>query len=186
MAAIDVGPGAIARTDGFTSGYTIFSFDNPANAAGNLDTVELWFRTNGVGVRVGTFFLVSGTTYQCRDSVVIGAVTAGSKQTFSGLTNFDVTAGDYIGCYYTGGSIERGYAGGLGYAYCWGENIDPGDQGSYTLVVNPNFYIISIYGTGTEAGGGPANISKFNGIAKASIGKIDGIALASISKVCGV
>ena len=47
--AIDIGPGA---TDRGTSGTprTAVAKANPANATGTIDTVELWFNTNGSGV----------------------------------------------------------------------------------------------------------------------------------------
>ncbi len=43
-----------------------------------------------------------------------------------------------------------------------------------------------VYGTGTEAGGGWANITKVGGVAATSIGKVNGIAVATIAKFNGI
>lgn len=72
--AIDIGPGAIDRA-AFASVGTIIDLANPANKSGIITSVDFWFSGGGTGVRVGTFFLVSGTTYQCRDSATIGSVS---------------------------------------------------------------------------------------------------------------
>ena len=145
--AIDIGSAATDRpaTWGYTS--TTFVVDNPANASGIINTVEVWFNTDATGFRAGTFFLVSGTTYQCRDSETIGNVTSGSKKTFTGLS-IDVVTGDYLGKYNTAGNIERDDTGFLGLRYATGEHIDPGDQASYSISSGDT---MSLYGTGTEA-----------------------------------
>ncbi|MGA7677989.1 MAG: hypothetical protein WCA51_06420, partial [Dehalococcoidia bacterium] len=103
MATITVGDAAIDRASSLSFGNTYMSLGNPANAGGILDTAEVWAATSISGLRVGTFYLVSGTTYKCRDSMTIGSVTAGAKQTFTGLS-LAVQQGDFIGCYFTGGS----------------------------------------------------------------------------------
>lgn len=152
--AIDIGPGAIERLSTITSGYTFIDLGNPANATGDITSVEIWANTNLTGMRVGTFFLVSGTTYQCRASATIGSITAGSLQTFTVDSGGNplaiaVQAGDYIGCYYSAGTIERDTAGYVGIRYVSGEYIDSGDQASYALFADD---AISLYGSGTEAG----------------------------------
>ncbi len=153
MAVIDIGPGATDRTGQGLSENTSFMMDNTANDTGTLDTVEVWAYENITGFRVGTFYLVSGTTYKCRDSATIGAVTAGSKQTFTGKS-IGVTTGDYLGAYFATGQIEAG-SGGTGRRYLVGEYIDPNDQ-----MVDPisSSWQWSIYATGTTAAGGWANI----------------------------
>ena len=135
MATITVGDAAIDRASSLSFGNTYMSLGNPANAGGILDTAEVWAATSISGLRVGTFYLVSGTTYKCRDSMTIGSVTAGAKQTFTGLS-LAVQQGDFIGCYFTGGSIERDTSGGSGLRYKSGEYIDPGDEASFTLFSN--------------------------------------------------
>lgn len=145
--AIDIGTAAIDRAGYNGEATTFFTFDNPANATGTIDTVKVWAKNNVTNLRVGMFFLVSGTTYECRDSESVGGVTAGSEQTFTGLT-ISVETGDYIG-YYCGadGTIEWDFSGGNGCAYVSGEYIDPEDQASYN-VVDYDVSAMSINGTG--------------------------------------
>ena len=152
--AINIGSPAIDRAGYNGEATTFFTFDNPANATGTIDTVKVWAKNNVTNLRVGMFFLVSGTTYECRDSEAVGAVTAGSEQTFTGLT-ISVETGDYIG-YYCGadGVIEWDFSGGNGCAYVSGEYIDPTDQASYN-VVDYDVSAMSINGTGTEAAVAP-------------------------------
>jgi hypothetical protein len=97
------------------------------------------------------FYLDSGTTYICRDSEYIGAVTAGSAQTFASLT-IAVISGDYMGGHEvaTGGYVEKSTTGYGGIMAVGGEYKDPTDSASYTLASGD---ALSIYGTGTEAGG---------------------------------
>jgi len=178
---IAVGSAAINRPDNLQVFYTHFNVDNPSNATGVLDTVETWFDVNGVAVVVGTFFLVSGTTYQVHDSESIGNVTAGAKGTITGLT-IAVATNEFIGCYGTSGNIEKGYIDYLGVYYTSGEHIDPGDSAVYTLNDGET---VSLYATGTETGGW-THIAKVNGVAVASIAKVNGVAVASIAKFNGV
>ncbi len=113
MPAIDVGAEAIGRATTTGPNHTILGLDNPANEGGEVTSAEMWFASTGSGVKIGTFYNTAGDDYKCRDIEVIGSVTSGSKQTFSGL-NMTIVTGDYIGFYNTGGSIENdttGFAG---------------------------------------------------------------------------
>lgn len=146
---IDIGPGAVDRTDDDIWSYTVVLLDNPANATGTITSIEVWAQANITGLRVGIFYLVSGTTYKCRSSVTIGNVAAGAKRTFTAPDDFaalDVVAGDFIGSYFSGGNIEAEPAGD-GQMYKKGEFIDPGDQADYEAFINTE----SLYGTGEEA-----------------------------------
>lgn len=150
MTAIDIGPGA---TDGETyfgsMPRTIISAGNPANADGILDTVEIWAYSALSNVKVGTFYYVSGSyVYACRDSAVIGSVTAGSKQTFSGLS-IQVHTGDLLGLYATSGNIESNIAPGI-----YSVSAD-GFANNQTYTWN-QYYNISLYGSGVTVmiGGG--------------------------------
>jgi uncharacterized protein YigE (DUF2233 family) len=142
---IDVGSDATDRSGYCDYGLTWIDLTNSANASGVIDTIEVWAVSGYdiTGLVVGTFYLVGGTTYKCRDSVAIGSVTAGSKQTFEDL-DLEVQAGDFLGCYYTGGRLEAG-SGGSGIMYAAGEHIDPDDETSYTLVSDQ---AQSLYGMG--------------------------------------
>ena len=161
--AIDIGEQAINRGSTAATGITWVSQDNPANASGKITSIEIWANSALVNCEVATFFVVSGNNLSTRDTHSIGAVTSGSKQTFSGL-DIDVEVGDYIGVYYTAGALERdtsGYPGGL-----WYRNTDaiPCTNETFTEAGGDT---ISLYGTGTTAVGWPhkwntQTISKWN------------------------
>lgn len=142
---IDVGATAADRDTSYSFGNTFVGLDNPANYTGTIDTIEIWATTDITGLRVGTFYLVSGTDYKCRDSEAIaGTITSGSKQTKS--VSIDVVVGDYIGCYFTAGSIEMSTSGYAGVYYISGEYIDPDDQATYSELGSGR--AMSLYGTG--------------------------------------
>ncbi|GAH49514.1 unnamed protein product, partial [marine sediment metagenome] len=152
--AIDIGADAINRTSTFPKLYTIVDTNNPANASGIIISVEIWAQGNLEGCRVGTFYTTNGNTLKCRDSVVIGNVTGGSKQTFNGLS-LVVEAGDYIGIYYASGTIERSTSGYDGLWRISGEYIDPNDEATYGFSAGD---AISLYGIGEEAEGEEGDI----------------------------
>ena len=133
MAAIDVGPEAIDRASSSTAGYTDIQLTNPANLTGSITSVEIWASTNLTGCKVGIFYLVSGTTYKCRSAATIGNVTAGSKQTFSGLS-LAVVTGDFIGIYWVSGYMEADTSGYDGFLWRDGDHCVVNDSASYTLL----------------------------------------------------
>ena len=139
---IDIGSPAIDRTSTLTDDYTRIILDNPANDTGLLTTVEIWAYLIMHGCRAGTFY-GSGASYTSRDSNVIGDVTSGSKQTFSGL-DISVTSGDYIGAFWSGGSIERSIFGSAGMYYKEGNQFGQGTQ-TYDFASGDT---LSLYGTG--------------------------------------
>ena len=168
---IDIGDEAIDRPTSFYAGRTLITVNNPANDTGILDTVETWFNSNATGFKVGTFS-GSGNSYDDRDYETIGAVTAGSKQTFSGLS-IDVVTGDFIGCYFATGLIEISTGGGYTATY-----VAVGDKfgtGSATYSRQSD-RAISLYATGDTGG----YAGKLYGV---SISKAFG---AEVSKVNGV
>lgn len=179
MTAIDIGSAATDRNSAAGATYTYIPLANTANASGKITSVELWFNTNATGVKVGTFSR-SGAVFTPRSSASIGSVTAGSKQTFTGL-NIDVVTGDYIGYYAASGGMDYSNSGGSGYYYKAGDQFGAGAQ---TYSTNgAELFDFSLYGTGLT---GWANITKINGIASTDISKVDGIAVADISKVNGI
>lgn len=151
--SIDIGGDAINRdSSSVIDDYTYIDLNNSANATGTLDTHEVYLNDDAVGYYTGTFYLVSGTTFKCRDSEALGDVSAGSKQTFPGLS-YSVQTGDYIGFYATPpelAKIEKDDSGS-GYYSVSGMHINPDDEAEYTLY-SPR--ITSAYSTGTETGGG--------------------------------
>lgn len=178
--AIDIGSAAIDRASSSGAGYTRVDQNNPANATGTLDTIEIWANADMAGLDVATFLVVSGDNLSTRDTELIGNVTAGSKQTFSGLS-IDVTTGDYLGSTWTSGNLELTFSG-VGAWYIVGDYVPCTNQ-AFSTIADRTY---SMYGTGTEAGGGWANIGKVNGVASAAIAKVNGVAVAGIAKVNGV
>lgn len=149
--SIDVGAAAINRAYGAGNDKSTLAVENPSNGNGTIDTVQLWAASILYGtVKVGTAFLVSGTTYQCRDTEPLGTQGSGSKKTITGLS-IDIVTNDYIGIYYSTGLLELGWPGGSGYYTVTGDYLTATTQASYTF---GSGYTISLYGTGTEAGGG--------------------------------
>jgi len=143
---IDIGAEAIDRGSARINSRTYISLDNPANASGEITSIEIWANSNITGLIVGTFYLVSGTDYKCRDSEAIpGTITAGSK--VPKTVSLVVETGDFIGCYYTGGYIEWDTSGFAGVMYVFAEAIDPNDQATYTLVEGD---AMSLKGIGEE------------------------------------
>lgn len=143
--SIDVGPGAIDRSGMWGEGKTLVDQTNPANASGTIDTWELWFATTGENVEVATFYVVSGSNLSTRDSESIGHVTAGSKQTFTGLST-DIATNDYAGAHSGTGYFEFVSSGGTG---VWVLNSD-GIPSTNTFFIPYANWIFSIYGTGIE------------------------------------
>ncbi len=99
--AIDVGLEAFNGTNSRTQ--TVASKTNPANNSGTIAYVETWL--NASGTTSVASFSASGNDMTTRDSEDLGSVSSGSKQTFSGL-DMTIVAGDYIGIYCGGGSVE--------------------------------------------------------------------------------
>jgi hypothetical protein len=140
MAGISVGAAATNRAYTIYAGYTNINMDYAATASGILKFVDLWFNTNASSVKVATFSM-SGTTFTPRSVVTIGAVTAGSKQTFN--VNLVVNIGDYIGYYASAGLLEQDSSGGSGIYYKSGDQT--GGATRYTLDAGS---VGSIYGYG--------------------------------------
>lgn len=148
MTAIAVGPAVTNRAAVAPAAYTSLDLANPADGTGTIDTVTIWAAVSMTDLKVGMFYLTTGTSYKCRSIATIGAVTAGSLQTFSGLS-FAVTSGDCIGAYWTGlGSLERDDTGGSS-AFVSGDYCTVGAETSYTAGTR----IYSMHGAGTTGGG---------------------------------
>ena len=181
MGAIDVGSDAVDRAEIWqVSTYTLLNKGNVANDTGNITSVEIWVNENTTGTIVATFF-GSGTDWTSRGSATIGAVTAGSKQTFSGLS-FAVETGDIIGMYVgSAGKMEIGSPNDAGMLYLSGDQID---EVQHTYTDYGAVRAISLYGIGVTTGW--SNIASVNGSASGDIAKVKGVAVADVAKVNGV
>lgn len=139
---IDIGYGAVDGTSTHPADYTVADVWNTANATGVLDTIEIWANTNMTGCKVGTFEYEGNLQLNCHDYETLGNVTAGSKQTFTGLS-INVIFGYYIGYYAATGAIERSDPGGGIYSLA-GDQTATGTQ-TYTWYTGLD---VSLYGTG--------------------------------------
>jgi hypothetical protein len=152
MAEITVGYEAINRDGSTYSGnYTYVQIDKLANASGKINTVEIWANTNLAGCVAGLCF-GSGTTWQARSYVSIGAVTSGAKRTYADL-ELDCEEGDVIAASVSGGRFERGTVSEATIKYGVGSLLN-GDE--FQTTSNYTSSAISLYGTGetVSAGGG--------------------------------
>lgn len=148
---IDIGAAAINR--GATAGYyTLIATENPANDTGTIDSVGIYAYNNLSNCEVATFEEVDTNTFTTRDSETLGTVTAptdDTPQTFSGL-DMDVTAGDYLGMYYSSGEMEIDTSGSGIWLVL--------DRADYIPCTSQEFYFLagrtlSLYGTGETAAG---------------------------------
>lgn len=157
--SIDVGPGAVDLAN-TTISNTIVDKSNPANATGTLDTFEVWLGTacsaNG---KLGTAYVVSGNNLTTRDYENVGAISSGSKQTFTGLT-ISVTAGDYASGDIPTGAWDCNATTGSG---CWreGTSVIPFTNRAFTWYSTTT---MAIYATGTEPVSNPSVSNSPNSI----------------------
>ena len=146
---IDIGPGAIDRDTNYSSNYTLIQKGNPANLAGFITSIEMWASSTLAGCKVASFHNVSGTNFTAIDVVTIGEVVSGSKQTFTEDSEgnpiaLEIALGDYIGVYYSSGSLEASFSGGDGW---WSLHSDATACTDTTFSLSAT-RVASIYATG--------------------------------------
>jgi hypothetical protein len=166
--------------------YTLVQKYNPANASGTIDTIQIFCSISlTTNTLVATFYIESGSNLSTRDYCNLGAVTQGSVQTFTAPDDFtalDVETDDMIGITWdTNGQLDRNTSDAPGYFYINTAQIPCSDVTFGSL----NGWH-SLYGTGSEAGGGWSNIAKVGGVTAASMAKINSVAVADIAKLNGV
>ena len=173
--AVDIGAEAINRGSNHPGGYTLINKDHPSTISGTITSIDIWAFEDITGLRVGTFNIVSGNTLKCRVSQAItGTITAGSKVTKA--LSIAVEIDDYIGCYFTGGRIERDISGYVALWRILGEYIDPDDEALYTALGGD---IMSLGGYISVAGwtgkiSGVTNPGKVMKVDVANIGTVKG------------
>lgn len=179
VSKIDCGPGTSDLSTS-ESNFTEIVNDNPANAAGTLDSVEIWMATSATsGVKVGTFAYDGNNYFSLNDYESIGAVSAGSKQTFSGL-EIDVSINDYLGEYPGNGDIEYAGSGGSGQFYLEDDQFSSGSKWYHSDTDTE----VAIYATGSMPGW--ANIKTVIGISSDLLAKINGIEVDKIKTINGI
>jgi len=155
---IDMGSPAINRGSTTTDARrTYIAEENPADAAGIIDTIEIWANVNLVDCEVATFY-ESGGKWYTRGYETIGSVTAGSKQTFSELS-IAVEIGDWIGITYSSGRVEMDTSG-VGYWYSTSDSI-PCTGHIFSHTSNRT---ISLYGTGISVPDQVTNVQATDGV----------------------
>ena len=165
MAVITVGDSATLRDTFFSEGYTGITLNKSADGTGTINSVSFYFYSNADGVYAGLFYLCSGTTYVNRSQIYIGNCSSGSKQTFTGVSGA-VTLGDFIGFYFSSGSI---YIDGGGNAL-----YKLGNTMGTTSTYSAGTWFISCEGSGITPG------KKWNGI---TISKWNGTLLSKINTI---
>lgn len=182
MGAIDIGPGATNRATWIAIvGNTIIDSQNAANDTGTLTSFEIWYYSGTVTTcNVAPFTNTASENFTPTSHAHIGAVTTGSKQTFSGLS-MAVTSGDLLGYYSGGTSINMETDTSNHIHQKAGDQTDAGSQ-TFTAVANR---MVSIYAAGATISGW-ANIAKTLAVASADMAKILGVAVADVAKLDGV
>lgn len=148
--AIEVGYAAISRDAGADVRTTICGA--AADGTGKITSVEIWARTEMAGCEVAIFTQGEANVFSTRDYETVnngngaGVVLAGSKQTF--VVDLDVVEGDFIGIYYSAGTIEFGTGGSRWYS---GATVDwiPCTDETFTS----QGFLVSLYGTGATVVG---------------------------------
>jgi len=116
MSIITIGSDAIDRVSSYgNTSYTAFDTTNPASADCTVYKLEIYCVSghNATALKIGVFY-GSSTSWTYRAGTTIGAVTAGSKQTFTGLS-FAAQTGDIVGFYDTSAWIENDNSSGGGH-----------------------------------------------------------------------
>ena len=104
MASIDVGSPAISRGSYAGATNTIILKENPVNAAGTINSVEIGVYAALVGCKIATFYSTGTDQFSTRAYVTLGNIASGIPQTFTGLS-LACEVGDYIGIYYSDGML---------------------------------------------------------------------------------
>jgi len=156
-ADIDVGTDASDRgSSSDRAGYTTIATENPANASGTINHIEIFINGTPSGViDVASFEQVSTNTFTSRGSsgdlsVVTGLNIFNAPADF---TAFDINAGDYIGFFAnaTAMRIEMDTSGN-GYWYSYADRIPCTNQ-LFSVTADRT---ISLYATGSTGEAPPA------------------------------
>lgn len=154
------GPACSDRGSTRSAGYTILELNNPASAGFTVASIYCWAASNMSGLETGSFEDTGGGggtgNYTCRGncSGANMSVSAGSCVELTAGVDFvayTVQSGEYIGHYFTGGTIERDSSGGSGILTNYGDEIVTDEENSFTLDADDEN---SIYCEGEGGGGG--------------------------------
>lgn len=150
---ITIGVDAIDRAGTGSAGRTRIVLGGTASGTGTITSIEIWAATAIQNCKVATFTEGAENVFSTRDTVTLGNVAAGSKQTItedeaSDPIALSVVEGDFIGMYYTIGTIEYDTLGGEpGLVELIGDFIPCTDE-DFSAGLKPT-RTFSLYGTGT-------------------------------------
>ncbi len=145
-ADIDVGAAALVRTTFFSGTLTMISVENPANATGTIDHIEVYTVSAG-NIEIATFDNETGTVFSTRgDSGVLSAGGNFDEWDAPGqFSAFNVDTGDYLG--HHGNLKTRRNTFGDGMWFTSSDDI-PANSVSFTLFNNTT---LSCFAEGTVA-----------------------------------
>ncbi len=148
---IDVGTVPTDRESYYKGDVTLINMDNPANDTGKITRVSLWVTIAMASAKFATFYREDPDNFPAkftaRDvSDDVGAVPAGLQ---SFIVDIDVTAGDFIGIYFTdsGGRIDKSNTGGSG---MYGSGGDQTACSNTTFSLSPG-YAMSLSAIGSTS-----------------------------------
>jgi hypothetical protein len=140
--SISIGNSTIDRASTKSSGTTYVDKTTPADGNGALSNISIYATTQLSGCKVGIFYEKANVdSLTCRSSVSLGTVAAGLT---NNNVNLKVKVGDYIGIYFTGGTLDSAATGGYGVWYLAGDQMSC-DDAIFSRSIN---HIISISGSG--------------------------------------
>jgi len=141
---ITVGNEAINRDAYAPYGYTYILIQNPATESGKITKVKVYCEIAPTGFEVGIFYKTDTNDFTCRSHTAIENVLLGYSEHDVDL---DIEPGDYIGCYYGTGRVDRTDSGD-GAWYLEGDNI-PCTEATFTVSSDRT---MSLQGTGVVTG----------------------------------
>ena len=147
---INVGPACINRGGALALNITYVTKDNPANETGVINYICLWAATVMSGIEVASFSAV-GNDLTTNGHVALANAAVGKNEYNApgDFAAFNINVDEYIGIYYTGGTIDVDWAGGVGVWDLAGDQI-PCVGATFALTAGR---IISLHGTGTTGAG---------------------------------
>ena len=175
--AIDVGPACSDRVT-FLGSQTVVNKGNPANETGKINYICIYAVTLMTGIEVASFS-AAGNNLTTNASVSLANAAIGKNEYNApgDFVAFDINAGEYLGIYFTGGTIEYDNAG---FDDIWtraGDNI-PCVGAAFVLNAGD---AVSLYGEGSGWSAG-----KILGVDAGNMAKVDAILKANVGKIIGV
>lgn len=158
---IDIGQPAIDRAADIGGQRTYVNMTLKSAGSGIVTTVEIWTNSAMTDAEVATFYEGVANQLTTRDTEYIGAVSAGSKQTFT--VSLDVEVDDCIGIYWSdaGVGIEQSTSGFDGVWFKDGDQI-PCSTTTFSVMAGDAISLRGISAVGWTHKWNTQTISKWN------------------------